>query len=85
MHSLRAFRPYLLDKPLELHTDNASLQWLNQQLLVSHHHARWLDTTGEFAYTIVHIQGSTNLADFLSSMLFSSGTEQAPTASYTED
>jgi len=85
VHSLRAFRPYLLDKPFELHTDNASLQWLNRQRLVSHHHARWLDTIGEFAFTIIHIPGRTNPADFLSRMRFSSGTEPAPTAGYTDD
>ena len=85
VHSLCAFRLYLLDKPFKLHTDNASLQWLNQQLLVSHHHARWLDTIGEFAFTIIHIPGSTNPADFLSSMCFSSGTEPAQTAGYTDN
>ena len=31
VHALKALRPYLLDKPFELHTDNASLQWLQQQ------------------------------------------------------
>ena len=85
VHSLRAFHQYLLDKPFELHTDNTSLQWLNRQRLVSHHHARWLDTIGEFAFTIIHIPGSTNPADFLSSMRFSSGTELALTAGYTDD
>ena len=39
VHSQRAFCPYFLDKPFKLHTDNTSLQWLNLQLLVSHHHA----------------------------------------------
>ena len=85
VHSLRAFRPYLLDKPFERHTDNASLQWLNRQRLVSHHHALWLDTIGEFAFTIIHIPGRTNPADFLSRMRFSSGTDPAPTAGYTDD
>ena len=37
VHALKALRPYLLDKPLELHTDNASLQWLLQKRHVSHH------------------------------------------------
>ena len=46
VHSLLAFHQYLLDKPFELHMDNASLQWLNRQLLVSHHHTQWLDTIG---------------------------------------
>ena len=51
--------------------DKTSLQWLIQQWLVSHHLARWLDTIGKFAFTIIHIPGSTNLADFLSCMSFS--------------
>ena len=29
-HSFKALRPYLLEKPFKLHTDNASLQWLQQ-------------------------------------------------------
>ena len=28
VHGLRTFRPYLLDKPFTVHTDNASLQCL---------------------------------------------------------
>ena len=40
VHALKTLRPYLLDKPFELHTDNASLQWLQQQRHVSHHQAR---------------------------------------------
>ena len=72
VHSVCAFHQYLLDKPIKLHTDNASLQWLNRQRLVSHHHAQWLDTIGIFAFTIIHIPGPTNPADFLSHMRFSS-------------
>ena len=37
VHALKTLRPYLLDKPFELHTDNVSLQWLQQQCHVSHH------------------------------------------------
>ena len=37
VHALKTLRPYLLDKPFELHTNNASLQWLQQQSDVSHH------------------------------------------------
>ena len=85
VHSLHAFHQYLLDKPFELHTDNASLQWLNRQWLVSHHHERWLNTIGKFTFTIIHIPGCTNPADFLSRMCFSSGTEQAQTAGYTNN
>ena len=85
VHSLRAFHQYLLDKPFELHTDKASLHWLNRQLLVSHHHELWLNTIGDFSFMIIHIQGSTNPADFLSHMSFSSGTEQALTAGYTDN
>ena len=31
VHALKTIRPYLLGKPFELHTDNASLHWLHQQ------------------------------------------------------
>ena len=31
VHTLTRLRPYLLDKPFELHTDNAPLQWLLPQ------------------------------------------------------
>ena len=37
VHALKALRHYLLDKPFELHTDNARLQCLQQQRHVSHH------------------------------------------------
>ena len=37
VHALKALRPYLHDKPFELHTDNASLHWLEQKRHVSHH------------------------------------------------
>ena len=40
VHALKALRPYLLHKPFELHTDNASLQWL-QQLQLQHHVIIW--------------------------------------------
>ena len=35
VHALKALLPYLLDKPFEPHTDDASLQWLQQQRQVS--------------------------------------------------
>ena len=47
VHALKTLRPYLLDKPFELHTDNASLQWLQQQRHVSHYQARWLNLLAE--------------------------------------
>ncbi len=37
-----------LDKPFELHTDNASLQWQQQQRHVGHHQARWLKLLSEY-------------------------------------
>jgi hypothetical protein len=53
---------------LELHTDNASLQWLQQQRHLSHQQARWLNLLAEFQYRVVHIPGSgrrrTNPAHF---------------------
>jgi hypothetical protein len=43
VHALKTLRPYPLNKPFELHTDNASLQWLQAQrhIRVSRHQARW--------------------------------------------
>ena len=48
VHSLKALRPYLLDKPFEPHTGNASLQWLQQQRHVSHHLVHWLNLPTEY-------------------------------------
>ena len=48
VHGLKVLRPYLLDKPFELYTDNASLQWLQQQRHVSHHQARRLNLLAEY-------------------------------------
>ncbi len=71
VHALKALRPYLLNKPFELHTDNASLQWLQQHCLVSHHQARWLNLLAKFQYRVVHIPGRTKPADFLTRKRFS--------------
>ena len=60
VHALKTLRPYLLDKPFELHTDNASLHWSQQQRHVSHHLARWLNLLAEYQYRVVHIPGRTN-------------------------
>jgi hypothetical protein len=65
VHALKTLCPYLLDKPYELHTDNASLQWLQQQRHVSHHQACRLNVLSEYQHRVVHIQGRTNPADFL--------------------
>ena len=70
VHALKTLRPYLLDKPFELHTDNTSLQWLQQQRHVSHHLARWLNLLAEYQYRVVHIPGRTNPADFLTRKRF---------------
>ncbi len=43
VHCLKAFRPNLLDQSSELHADNASLQWFQQQRTFSHQQARWLN------------------------------------------
>jgi len=77
VHALKALRPYLLDKPFELHTDNASLQWLQQQRHVSHHQARWLNLLAEYQYNVVHIPGRTNPADFLTRKRFRDGSGPA--------
>ena len=50
VHALKALRLYLLDRPFELHTDNASLQWLQQQRHVRQHQARWLNLLAEYQY-----------------------------------
>ena len=65
VHALKVLRPYLLDRPFELHKDNASLQWFQQQRHVTHQQARWLNTLAEFRMKVVHIPGRTNPADFL--------------------
>ena len=84
VHALKTLRPYLLDKPFELHTDNASLQWLQQQRHVSHHQARWLNLLAEYQYRVVHIPGRTNPADFLTRKRFRDGTGPALTTGYEE-
>ena len=84
VHALKTLRPYLLDKPFELHTDNASLQWLQQQRHVSHHQARWLNLLAEYQYRVVHIPGSTNPADFLTRKRFPDGPGPAPHTGYAE-
>ena len=43
VHALKTLRHYLLDKLFTLHTDNASLLWLQDQQHLSHHQARWLN------------------------------------------
>jgi hypothetical protein len=72
IHTLKTLRPYLLDKPFELHTDNlnASLQCSQQQSHVSHHQASWLNLLAEYQYSVVHIQGRTNPTDFLTRKRF---------------
>ena len=84
VHALKMLRPYLLDKPFELHTDNANLQWLQQQRHASHHQARWLNPLAEYQYRVMHISGSTNPADFLTRKRFPDGPGPAPHTGYTE-
>ena len=84
VHALKTLRPYLLDKPFELHTDNASLQWLQQQRHVSHHQARWLNLLAEYKYNVVHIPGRTNPADFLTRKRFPDGPGPALFTGYDE-
>ena len=84
VHALKAQRPYLLDKPFELHTDNlnAILQWLQQQRHVSHHQVRWLNLLAEYQYRVVHIPGRTNPADSLTQKRFPDGQGPAPHTGY---
>ncbi len=84
VHALKALHPYLFDQPFELHTDNASLQWLQQQRHVSHHQARWLNLLAEFQFHIVHIQGRTNQAYFLTRKRFPDGSGPALQTGYNE-
>ena len=56
-----------MDKPFELHTDNASLQWLCTHHHLSHHQASWLNLILEYDFTITHICCTANVADALSS------------------
>jgi hypothetical protein len=53
VNALRAFHPYLLDRPFELHTDNASLQWFMTQRSLSSHQARWLNLNSEYQFRVV--------------------------------
>ncbi len=84
VRALKALRPYLLDKPFELHTDNASLQWLQQQRHASHHQARWLNLLAEFQNRVVHIPGRTNPADFLTRKRLPDGSGPAMHTGYAE-
>ena len=78
VNALRAFRPYLLDRPFDLHTDNASLQWFMTQRSLSSHQARWLNLIAEYQFRVVHIPGTSNPADALSRQRFPG--EQGPAA-----
>ncbi len=80
----RSRRPYLLDRPFELHTDNASLQWLQQQRHVSHYQARWFNLLAEYQFRVVHIQGRTNPADFLTRKRLPDGPGPASHTGYDE-
>ena len=84
VHALKVLRPYLLDRPFELHTDNASLQWFQQQRHVTHQKARWLNSLAEFRMTVVHIPGRTNPADFLTRKRFPTGLDPAPSTGYAD-
>ena len=84
VHALKKLRPYRLDKPFELHTDNASLRSRQRRRHVSHHQARWLNLLAEYQYRVVHIPGRTNTADFLTRKRFPDGTGLAPHTGYAE-
>jgi hypothetical protein len=84
VHAFKTLRPYLLDKPFELQTDNVSLQWLQQQRHLSHHQALWLNLLAEFQYRVVRIPGRTNLADFLTWTRFPDGVGPARHTGYLE-
>ncbi len=51
VHCLEALRSYLLDQPFELLTENAILQWFQQQQrTLSHQQATWLKFLSEFKF-----------------------------------
>ena len=85
VHALKVLRPYILDRPFELHSkDNASLQWFQQQCFVTHQQARWLNTLAEFHMKVVHIPGRTNPADFLTRKRLPTGLDPAPSTKYAD-
>jgi hypothetical protein len=84
VHTLKTLCPYLLDKPFSMHTDNASLVWLQEQLHLSHHQARWLKLLAEYQYTVVHIPCRTNPADVLTCKRFRDGQGPALTTGHDE-
>ena len=50
VYPLKTLRPYLLEEPFELHTDNASPQRA-QQRHVSHHQTPWSPSSSTALYT----------------------------------
>ncbi len=51
---------------------------------LSHHQARWLNLLAEYQYTVMHIPGRTNPADFLTRKRFPDGQGPALTTGYDD-
>jgi hypothetical protein len=58
--------------------------WLQEQLHLSHHQARWLNLPAENQYTVVHIPCLTNPVDFLTRKRFRYGQGPAITTGYDD-
>ena len=85
MHAVKALRPYLLDKPFELHPCNASLQWLLQQRHVSYQcpsPGAVAEHDGRVSAPRPAFPGQINQADFLSRKRFLDGPSPARSTGY---
>src|SRR5215469_18387375 len=67
VHCLRTFRPYLLDRPIIVRTDQKALKWLLDQRTLSRHQYCWLDVFQELDLHLQWIAGQSNtITDALS-------------------
>jgi hypothetical protein len=75
VHALKTLRPYLLDEPFQLQSDNASVRWITVAaarsssitLVTIKLAGPGLNLLAEYQYHVVrHIPGRTNPIDFLS-------------------
>ncbi len=58
--------------------------WLQEKRHLRHHQARWLNLLAEYQYTVVHIPGRTNPADFLTRKRFRDGQGPALTTGHDD-
>ena len=65
--SLRAWRHYLLGIKFTIHTDHATLRYLQTQPHLSGRLVRWAEYLQEYDFTVAHVKGTENvIADALS-------------------